>query len=135
MDDYHLAEDAMSETFLRVAEKAETYQKNTNAKAWVAAICRNISLKKLNENKRVVYWGEQDHIANNMSVELESTVEFDSILSGLTSDEKEIVVLKILWQFKHSQIANIMGITIENSRQKYKRALDKLKNDMQEELA
>ena len=36
--DKHLSEDILQETFLKIAEKALTYKKGTNEKAWIEEI-------------------------------------------------------------------------------------------------
>lgn len=134
LGDYQLAEDAVQDTLLQIAEKAKTYQKGSNAKAWIAAVCRNIALKKLSGKNRE-FPVEDEALTSGVSSEFESTLEFESILSVLSAEEKEIVVLKIIWGLKHSEIARMLNISTENSRQKYKRALYKLKKDYTKEVS
>ena len=47
MRNYHIAEDMMQDTFLKVRSNVDAYQKGTNAKAWINRIAKNICLNEL----------------------------------------------------------------------------------------
>jgi len=139
LGDYQLAEDAAQETFLTVAQIAGSYRKNTNARAWVAGICRNIAIDKSKEKQRELLPDEAIYLEtagfdyyDTGSNPWESALDFESLLEPLNPEEREIVVLKIVWGFKHSEIAELLNITTENCRQKYRCALQKVKNYFKE---
>lgn len=129
LGDYQLSEDAMHETFLKIAEKANTYRNGSNAKAWIASICRNISLNMLEKRKHELLTEENANETDDDLTEdiVVMSVTLSDALALLTVQEKEIVVYKTIWKLKHKQIAQIMNLSVDNSRQKYKRALEKLR--------
>lgn len=126
LEDYQLAEDALHDTFLKVAEQAGSYRKHTNARAWIAAVCRNTALSKRKRQNREIPDAEPLS-ADDRGTSAEGFWELADMLSALAAPEKEVVVLKAVWGLTHSQIAQILNISPENSRQRYKRALKKLK--------
>lgn len=135
LNDYQLSEDVMHDTFLKIAEQAKMYRRNSNAKAWIASICRNAALNTLKKRKyEAPSSGDTIEADINLSLDNEiNTFELFDILTVLSLQEREIVIFKVLWRFSHDQIAKLMNLSTANTRQKYKRALDKLRNIYKEE--
>lgn len=128
-EDAHLSEDILQETFLKIAEKASSYKKGTNAKAWIAAICRNLAIDKVRRrNNETAYCSAIDEDVTH----IHTADDFLSLLEVLNDEERQIVILKTAWGLKHSEIAKILSITTDNARQKYKRAIEKLKTTLKE---
>lgn len=131
LGDYQLAQDAMQETFLKIADNASTYRKGSNAKAWIVSIARNLALNMLSERKK--YADYNDNIIFRFpEEELLEKIALSEALSTLTTQEREIVVYKTVCGMRHKEIAFILGISVDNSRQKYKRALEKLRGYFEE---
>lgn len=130
LDDYQLSQDIMQDTFIQIADKAHTYQKGTNARAWIVSISRNLALNALKSKKREVQTDINPNNAYSVLSEdkLIASIAVSDALTCLTTQEKELVVYKTMSNLLHKQIAQIMGITTANSRQKYKRAIEKLRN-------
>lgn len=122
------AEDVMQETFLKIATQAHTYEKNSNAIAFILTVARNLSLnllakrhrseaheKALDESTALVYDDRPTKIG-----------ELDA-LSVLDTDERQIVILRLDCKMKHKDIAPIFSISEAASQKRYRRALEKLK--------
>ena len=62
--------------------------------------------------------------AKNQSSELIIT---DLMERYLTDEERKILVLHVIWGYKHREIAELLGLPTGTVRSKYKRAVDKLK--------
>lgn len=134
LNDYHLAEDAMQDTFLKIAEQANEHSRGTNAKAWIAAICRNSSLNvlkkrgfeiaNLDETERNEHAG-----ANTVYGNEAFNIELHDMLSSLSISERQIIVFRVFGKLKHTEIATLMGIKPATARQKYQRTLNKLRNE------
>lgn len=122
------AEDALQDTFIKIASSAGRYKKGkqNGAKAWLVTVCRNLCLDKLRNQKQQEKARPVFQTACE-SESVDSDLAFLQIINFLDVEEKQIVVFKIVWGLKHSQIATVMGITPENCRQKYKRAIHKLR--------
>ena len=127
--DYHIAEDILQETFIKVINNSESYEKGSNAKAWIFSIARNISLNQIKLRKREEL--KEDIIKVDSTLfteEVESAMEFLRLIEPLESEEREIVALKLSAGLGHKQIAETLNISVINSRAKYSRAIRKLKN-------
>ena len=127
--DYHIAEDILQETFIKVITNSESYEKGSNAKAWIFSIARNISLNQIKSRKREEL--KEDIIKEDSTLfteEVESAMEFLRLIEPLESEEREIVALKLSAGLGHKQIAETLNISVINSRAKYSRAIKKLKN-------
>lgn len=124
------AEDVLQDTFLKIAENAASYKhrENGSVKAWMATICRNLSLDSLRKTVPTVELNDNLHIGDT-AINIDSDLAFFDLLSPLNREEKEIVILKLSWGLKHNQIAKILNLSPQNVRQKYKRAVDKLKHN------
>lgn len=124
------AEDVLQDTFLKVAENAASYKhrENGSVKAWVVTICRNLSLDTLRKTVPTVEIDHNLHTGDT-AADIDSDLAFFELLSPLTREEKEIVILKLSWGLRHTEIAKILNLSPQNVRQKYKRAVDKLKHN------
>lgn len=137
LGDYALAEDIMQETFLRVNEKAATYRAGSNPKAWVLSIARSVALNarksRIRENlcedttNGMVTGTATDLFANTVENKAVLNADFTRALTCLDEQERGIIILKIGGNLKHSEIAEILGITTGDARVRYFRALKKLK--------
>jgi len=129
LNDYQLSEDVMQDTFLKIAEHASMYTPGTNAKAWIAQVCRNTALNVLDKRKHEFSQEYLDCKSDNDSVEEKIIISMSlkEAMKILSDQEREIVIYKAMWGLKHKEIAQVMNIPADNVRQKHKRALEKLK--------
>ena len=127
-------EDVLQETILKIIENIHTYRKGGNAKAWIMAIARNAAIDMKSRSSRL---GTDSDIDRS---ELEGSREYDfsstqqseimdvmSALSRLDDTDREIVVMKAMSGLKHKDIAKLIGITVDASKKRYRRALEKLR--------
>jgi RNA polymerase sigma-70 factor (ECF subfamily) len=133
LGDYQLAQDAMQETFVKIADNASTYKKGTNAKAWIVSIVRNLALNMANERKKYAGFDTENIVYPFPEDNLIDSIALSEALSHLTAQEREIVVYKTVCNMRHKEIGRILDISVDNCRQKYKRALEKLRNFYNEE--
>lgn len=129
VNDYHMAEDMMQETFIKVINNNEKFSKGSNAKAWIYTIARNTSLNYLKTRKNEVLKEEiitQDN--KNSCEEVLSSMEFLRMIEPLNLEEKQIVALRLSCNLGYFQISKILNISVVNLRKKYSRAIKKLKN-------
>lgn len=130
-----LAEDLLQETFIRIYTKAYQYKENTNAKAWIITIARNLSYESLRSSKTlnldieelaceefsdisVLVSSNEDKILNKL--------ELTRALLSLEKTEREIVVMHVVAGLKHSEIGRTLCMPDSTVRWKYRLALQKL---------
>ncbi len=94
----------------------------------MVTICRNLSLDYLRKTVPTVEIDHNLHIGD-IAADIDSDLAFFELLSPLGTDEKEIIILRFSWGLRHTEIAKILNLSPQNVRQKYKRAVDKLKQN------
>ncbi|MEG1651528.1 MAG: sigma-70 family RNA polymerase sigma factor [Oscillospiraceae bacterium] len=130
LKNYHDAEDALQDVLLSVAQNADKYKTGTNARAWVMAITRNLSLNALKAKKDNISY---DLLDNNQAVSDDSasgsfqSVIIDDALHTLSEDEQMIVKLKLYTGLSHTEIASVMNISRACAEKRYERAIKKLR--------
>ena len=51
----------------------------------------------------------------------------------LTEEERRLIVLHVLWGYKHRELAQMLGVPTGTVTSKYKRAIEKLRRAWKEE--
>ena len=127
-------EDVLQETVLKITENIHTYRKDGNAKAWVMAIARNAAIDMKNRSSRLGTAPDTDRPdpESGREYDYSSTRQSEildvmSALSRLDDTDREIVVMKAMSGLKHKDIAKLLGITVDASKKRYRRALEKLR--------
>ena len=129
LQDFALSDDVVQETYVKIMEKASSYEKGTNARAWILSIARNLSIDIY--RRRSFDCAQQD-------VEEEEETRFDEgfvlfsmevkkALDTLDDEERQIVTMKVYAELKHKMIAKILDITEDACKKKYQRAIAKLR--------
>lgn len=127
--DFSLADDVVQETYIKILEKAFSYRKGTNARAWVLSVARNIAIDMFRRRR---FEGSEDNLSEQ-SIRFDesavvSSMEVKNALDTLDDEERQIITLKIYAGLKHREIASLLGITEEASKKKYQRAAVKLRD-------
>ena len=118
----------MQTTYLNVKRGIHTYKVGTNGSAWILQIAKNIALTEMKKHKPV-----QDlDAAYNVSYEFEYNSVTDVMKRVLSADEQQIVVLHVLWNYKHREIGKALDMPTGTVTSKYKRAIEKLRNALKE---
>ena len=128
--DFSLSDDVVQETYVKILEKAFTYRRGTNARAWVLSIARNLSIDVLRKRK---FEGANDDAEQGEASRFDegaliSSMTVKNALDALDDEERQIITLKIYAGLKHKEIASLLGITTESSKKKYQRAAAKLRD-------
>ena len=128
LQNYHDAEDAMQSVYLRIKRSIHTYTQGTNGSAWILQIAKNCALTELKKNKPT----EELDSVPEASYDFEYNTITDVMKRVLSDEEQRIVTLHVLWNYKHREIANALEIPTGTVTSKYKRAIEKLKNELKE---
>lgn len=122
-------EDAMQTVYLKVKSYISQYKHGTNGRAWLLQIAKNTALNELKKQSRVVC---KEEVVPDTPVIGDGSV-FDAMRRALAADEREIVVLHVLWGLKHREIADRLDCPVGTITSKYKRAMAKLKEALKED--
>ncbi len=142
------ANDLVQDTYLKAYRFIESFQKGTNAKAWLFRILKNSFIndyrKKRKEPNKVdyqeveTYYNSEDvdrQITPDLRVESLNNMIGDEISNALNSldvDFKTVIILCDLEGFKYEEMAKILDIPIGTVRSRLHRARNLLKEKLGE---
>ncbi|MDR3218355.1 MAG: RNA polymerase sigma factor [Dysgonamonadaceae bacterium] len=120
-DNKHNAEDLLQETMLKVLDNREKYQDNTNFKAWVLTIMRNIFINNYRKilRNQLVFEESEDFIAvcllqNCQTNDFEASIAMEEIkfIINNLQDNLKIPFSMYLSGYSYHEIAQKMDIPI-----------------------
>lgn len=126
------SQDVIQDVLIKFNEKDVSLISNQNAYLIKAVINQSINLKKKNDRERQEKITLPEPIVTNQG---ENKIELDEILNysmlvlldTLNTKERAVFLLKEVFDYEHDEIAEILAISMENSRQLLTRAKKKLK--------
>jgi RNA polymerase sigma-70 factor, ECF subfamily len=131
--DHHLSEDILSETYLRMIEKIDTYTYyGAPFKAWLYRIAHNLTITALKRAQRLV--GAEaletaappvDDPATTIATRLEVD-ELRTALGELTDEQQQVVMLRFLAEQSTAEVAQALEKTENAVKQLQFRALRSL---------
>ncbi|HRR78144.1 MAG: sigma-70 family RNA polymerase sigma factor [Ruminococcus sp.] len=120
--DYHLSEDCVTETFVRLSQVKKFSHTKGDGKGFILTIARNVALELRRRYKREI----TDDIIQSYG-ETEQTVEdsiyINQLLRYLNDKQRQIVVLKCCAELTFKEIAKIMKAPETTIKSRYKRAI------------
>jgi RNA polymerase sigma-70 factor (ECF subfamily) len=142
------AKDLVQDTYLKAYRFIESFQKGTNAKAWLFRILKNSFIndyrKKSKEPNKVDYqevetYYNSDEVDRQITPDLrvESLKdmigdEISNALNSLDVDFRTVIILCDLEGFKYEEMAKILDIPIGTVRSRLHRARNLLKEKLKE---
>lgn len=130
---YARTEEAMQETFYKALKNISQYRAGSDVRAWLLQIAKNIALNDLNRAKREEWLPEENFEPLLTENPPDGTV-FDALNRALDDTERRIVVLHVLWGYKHREIAEKLAMPLGTVTSKYKTSVAKLKRYLKEEM-
>lgn len=132
-ENYHTAEDLTQTVYLKVKANISKYNAGTDARAWLFQIAKYTTLNEIKKIKReVVASDEQTGRFEAKSYEMQDSPVFDAINSVLDAKERQIVIMHVLWGFKHREIADMLSLALGTVLWKYNVAIKKLQTKLRE---
>jgi len=127
--DHDITQDLMQDAYLKMLEKIGQYQPKTNFYNWLLMIAKNTAIDTYRREQKLIHYDEVDYdqVLSSKDDTPDQLDEFDRLLSVLTDDEKEIVLLRIVNEMKHKDIAKIVEKPVGTVTWLYQQALDKMK--------
>lgn len=140
------ANDLVQDTYLKAYRFIDSFERGTNAKAWLFRILKNSFIndyrKKSKEPSKVdyqeveSYYNSEDvnrHITSDLRVEAVKDMIGDEISNALNSldvDFRTVIILCDLEGFKYDEMAKILDIPIGTVRSRLHRARNLLKEKL-----
>ena len=128
-------EDAMQTTYLKIKQNIGQYKAGSNGLAWILQIAKNTALNEIRKNSNYIGWQAESAVGEMDDYEsLETRSALTSVMRRvLDEEEQRILILHVIWGYKHKEIATILQRPLGTITSKYKRAADKLKVAWKEE--
>lgn len=119
--DWHLAEDLVQETFLTACWKANQICSHTNPTAWLYKTLNNLIMRELHRSyHKEVALDEWNEARESMDIPMHPYLP-----TGLSEQDKELILLRIDKKLSFDEIAEYYGITNDACRQRLSRAIRK----------
>jgi RNA polymerase sigma-70 factor (ECF subfamily) len=133
LHDYHLAEDATSEAFIRIHKNIHKIDDPEDKKsiAFIMTIVKNISLTMLKKEKSHFTEEYDEELQDDFNLEESTISQLSSELIYQTVDKlgeemKSVFLLRYAHELSHKEIARILGISENNVTVRLHRAKKKL---------
>ena len=122
------AEDAVCETVLKAYEKFASLRKKEAFRSWIFKILVNQCMSFLRKKSTK---GTAELLEEPVfEPKLEDTTMALDLLSVLSEEERQIVVLSVYGGYKGEEIAKLLHIKHSTVRSKYRRALKKMEQHL-----
>jgi RNA polymerase sigma-70 factor (ECF subfamily) len=136
--------DVVQETFMRLYQKLDAYEKGRNFQAWLLQIAKNLSIdyyRKHHARRREMESGKsveelplaaEDHWSNPESSELRHVLSRN--LERLGERQRLIFVMKHFNGLEYREIAQVLGISVGTVKSLHFKAVRNLKNWLSPQL-
>jgi RNA polymerase sigma-70 factor, ECF subfamily len=131
--DHHLSEDILSETYLRMVEKIDTYTfYGAPFKAWLYRIAHNLAITALKRAQRLVGAEALESAASPVddpAITIVARLEADELrtaLGELTEEQQQVVMLRFVAEQSTAEVAQALEKTENAIKQLQFRALRSL---------
>ena len=140
MGDATEAEDVLQDAFVSAFQNLSSYREDATFGAWLKRIVVNKALNHLQKIKKDLMLvedlkeegGEVDWTHDNEPVYSIDAVK--RVMNELPSGFRTVLSLYLFEGYDHKEISEILGITESTSKSQYKRAKDKLKTILKQEV-
>lgn len=127
--------DLMQETYLKIMSSAHLYKPMGKPLAWIFTIAKNLHISKLRKDKKEYNMDSieiEDDLRFSYVTDNEDKMVLETALRILDEDERKIVILYAVSGLKHKEIAESIGLKLSTTLSKYHRALQKIRNQLEE---
>jgi len=127
------AEEAVNDTMLKVFNNLYRFEQRASFKTWIYRIACNQALTRLRKNKlnHVDLEEAENEEALNTSDDLTNkNQQLNKLLNRLSIEERSIVVFRIAGDLEFNDIALIVDQKLSTVKMRYKRALDKMTEEV-----
>lgn len=132
-NNYHSSEDLMQDTFIKVKQNIRLYERKGSFSAWVLQIAKNITLNYIKRESRSCFLDEESYarVADDKSDFTTPTI--DAVKQILPEDEYKIVMMFVVGEFKHKEIAELLDLPLGTVTWKYSKAIKAVKEYFKKE--
>lgn len=130
--DRFLAEDIMQDVYIKMVQKINYYNPKYKFINWLITIAKNEALDNVRRKKEVLLDDDKLDYFSNPEKEKKTEIDIGKHLKVLDQEEKQIVLLKIVQDLKHREIAEIVDKPLGTVIWIYNKAIKKMKKEAKE---
>ncbi len=133
------AEDVLQEAFVSAFQNLSSYRGDASFGAWLKRIVINKALNHVQKSKRDLMIASENEAEEEVvwteETEPEYSVEtIKRAMDSLPTGFRSVLSLYLFEGYDHKEISEILGISESTSKTQYKRAKDKLKTILKQEV-
>lgn len=125
-----ITEDLMQEVYMKMLIKIDQYRVGSNFMNWLLQIAKNQAIDAYRRNQKITHVDEtdMDFISDGEHTKPDQEDSLQHMLEILDETERQIVMLKVIDELTHREIAKIVHKPIGTVLWLYQKAMDKLKH-------
>ncbi|MBU1093560.1 MAG: RNA polymerase sigma factor [Firmicutes bacterium] len=129
--DHLSAEDMMQEVYMKMLSSIHQYKENTNFYNWLLQIAHHHSIDhyRKNKNKYNVDINDYSEVLVSKGLRPDEEEQFTEMIERLDEDERIVVILKVVEEMKHREIAKVLKKPLGTIIWIYQKAMNKLKSE------
>lgn len=126
--DSETIDDLTQEVFMRIIDKINLFDDSKSSfKTWIFNVTKNYTINHITQNKEKYILDEEAINKTNKSTDLNYEMLKLDLKTYLTDLEYQVLFLRIEAKLKHSEISEVLNITIDKSKKTYQVAISKAK--------
>ena len=131
----HVTEDLMQDTYMKMLQKIHQYNGRVKFSTWLLTIAKNLAIDHYRRHSKSITLDiqEQEYLFPHHDDKLDEKMESEMYLNVLDDEERQIVILKVVSDLKHHEIAKIVGKPIGTVMWIYQKAIKKMQRLKEEE--
>lgn len=140
LDDKTLAEDAVSESFIRIINNLHKIDENIcpRTRNFLVIICRNVAKNIYNSKMNTIPYEHTEDITNPINMEdfvinRETIKRITDIILAMDSKYRDVLILRRAYEMSREDIAKIFGISVETVKKRLLRANNMIKAKLEKE--
>ncbi len=129
------ADDVCQEIMLKVFHGLKKFEGKSKFKTWLYSITYNectTQYRKERRKKRLLEalsLNPVDEVVEEETPQITEDSSLDYWLTGVNPIDKEIIILRFVAELEFQEIANIMHLGLSATKMRYKRAIDRLREN------
>ena len=117
--DLHFAEDVMVQGFVKVFSNLEQFRHEGSFEGWIRRIMVREAISNLRKKQFVVYDEQLENRAPQVAARSDSDLQaayIQNLIDELPEGYKIVFILHVVEGYKHSEIAELLDISVSTSR-------------------
>jgi len=127
----HIANDVVSETFLRLYNSSGKYKPQGRGKVYILKIASNVAREQLRKNRRNIEL--EDIYTINPFEQADSKLTVEGLLHSLNEKEYQVIILKFYNRLTFAEMSEVLKAPQSTLKSRYETAMGKMRTALKME--